>query len=751
MLGTAALVVLCALAAGMPGRAATIEGKVLDPAGRPVAGARISLLGKFEPLERRQTDSSGRYLFARLAPGTYRLVASSPGLTGSSKEIVINRDIQTEMADLHLELAAVAQHVVVSATLGAALSSELGSSVSVVSRREIEDRGAENAYEVLRGLPGLAVNQTGRRGGVTGVYIRGGESDYNLVMIDGIPMNQFGGAFDFASLPADGVERIEVTRGPVSALYGSNAVTGAINVVTTEGDGPAHFSGLEEMGSNLTRRFTAGGSGLTRGVSWAFDLSRLDTDGVVANDHYRDQSAIVSLGYSRSPRRRIFFHFFGNANDAGAPGPYGSDPDHLFPGIDTVSRDKQNQFGYEWNYSEQFTPRFRQVVTGSISTNDYYFISPYGDSYSNNWRGVVNTRSEIVLSNHDFLAAGFEYNREQIRNTYIADANNNPFLLPRTSYAGFAENRWLPNRRLAVNAGVRFDDIRTHVLPPDAYGSRPLLPASTVTQVSPRVAVAYLAREATGGTLGLTRFHASFGTGLRAPSGYELAFTNNPRLKPEKSISFDAGVEQQFFEGRAALDATYFYNRFKDQIVVLGGSLTNLSTFVSDNLGNSRAQGTEISFHVQPVTSLRVTAEYTLDATEILALNGSNRALAPLHVGQQLFRRPRNSGFFEVTWTHHRLMLDENTYIRGSILDIEPNDGLYACSLADASGNPLPCIFTSRGYTLANAGFSYRLPYGMEIYGRLNNFLNRKYEGSLGFPALRLNFLAGIKFNFPAE
>lgn len=733
-------------------RAATIKGQVLDPQGRPVAGARVSLVGKFEPIEPRRTDSTGHFSFDHLPPATYRLVANSPGLSAASEQIVITRSGQITTARMRLKLAAVEQHVVVSSALGGALTTQLGSSVSVVTQRQIENRGATNAYEVLRGLAGVNVNQTGRLGGVTGVYIRGGESDYNLVTIDGIQLNQFGGSFDFASLPADGIRRIEITRGPVSALYGSNAVAGVINIVTTRGDGPAHFSGTEEVGSHLTRRFIVNGSGLNRGWNWAFDLSRLDSDGVVQNDKYRDQSAILSLGYSRSPRRQVFFHFFGNANDAGAPGPYGSDPDHLFPGIDTVSRDKQNMFGYEWNYSERFTPRFRQVVTGSIATNDYYFISPYGDSYSNNWRGVVNTRSEIILSSHDFLAAGFEYNREQIKNTYIADANGAPFLLPRTSYAEFAENRWIPTQRLAVNAGVRLDDIQTASLPSAGnLGVRPLLPASSVAQVSPRIAVAFLAREASGGAIGLTRFHSSFGTGIRAPSGFELAFTNNPHLKPEKSVSFDAGVEQQFFAGRAAMDVTFFNNRFKNQIVVLGGSLTNLSTFVSDNLGNSQARGLELSFHAQPLSSLRLAAEYTLDDTKILALNGTDKALAPLQVGQQLFRRPRNSGFFEVTWTRRRLTLDENTYIRGAILDIEPNDGLYACSLTGASGQPLPCIFTVKGYTLANAGFTYRLPAGIELFGQLNNFLNYKYEEALGYPALRINFLAGIRFNLPAE
>ena len=196
---------------------------------------------------------------------------------------------------------------------------------------------------------------------------------------------------------------------------------------------------------------------------------------------------------------------------------------------------------------------------------------------------------------------------------------------------------------------------------------------------------------------------------------------------------------------RSVLDATLFYNRFKDQIVVLGGSLTNLSTFISANLGNARAQGMELSLRLQPARSLQVEGEYTLLSTSILGLDGASLALSPFHVGQPLVRRPKNSGFYNVTWRRRRLTLNTNAYIRGAVLDVEPNDGLFACTFG------LPCLFNSKGYINANAGFSYALPRGFEIYGRLNNFLNQKYEESLGFPALHLNFLAGVRFNFPAE
>jgi len=724
---------------------AILQGKVFDPDGRAIPRVRVSLLSGLTPLEERETDAEGKYRFAGLADGAYTLVANSPGFSTLSEGLDVSSG-ESRTADLHLSVSAVQEQVVVSASIGGALAPQIGSSVSVVTQQEIEDRGAENVFEVLQGLPGLQVNQTGRHGGATSVFIRGGNSNYNLVMIDGVQLNLFGGDFDFASLPADGVDHIEVSRGPESALYGSNAVAGAINIVSERGEGPPHFSFLAEGGSFTTRRFATGGSGLTRGFSWAYNLSRFDSGGVVPNDNYRNQSSYVSLGYSRTPKRQFTFHFFGNANDAGAPGAYGSDPDHLFAGIDTVSRDKQNLFGYQANYSEQFTNSLKQVFSVSVAPDRLFFHSAFGDSFLKNLRVVATTYGEWTVSRKDLFVYGFEYNHEQIQDTFIADANNTPFVLPRASYAYFAENRWNPTSRLFLTTGLRVDDLQTDALPPDGFGSRPFLPASSVVKANPRVAAAYLLRQSSSSeAFGASRLHGSFGTGIRAPNGFDLAFTNNPNLKPEKNTSVDAGIEQRFLSDRAVLDVSYFYNRFKDQIVVLGGNLQNLSTFTSDNLANSRAQGLETSLRLRPFRSLELAAQYTWLDSAILALDGSTLAQTPFAVGQPLLRQPRSSAAYNLTWRHKRLMLNTNALIRGGVLDVEPNDGTFACSLG------FPCLFRTGGYVVANAGFSYELPGGLEIYGRLNNFTNEKYEEVLGFPALHLNFMTGIRFRFPAR
>lgn len=724
-------------------RFATIQGTVLDPDGRAVPAARVTLFAALTQLDERETDAQGKFHFEGLLSGDYDVVANRSGFTTMVMHVSLKPGA-VYAEDLHLKLSAVEKQIVVSAEPGGAIAPEIGSSVSVVTRQQIEDRGNQTVYDALRGLPGVEINQTGRRGAITSAFIRGGDSDYNLVMIDGIPLNDFGGGFSFAPLPADGVQQVEVIRGPQSALYGSNAVAGVVNIVTERGEGRPQFTFLGEGGSLYTRRFATGGAGLTNGFSWAYNLSLLDTDGLVKNDRFWNQTATLSLGYSRSPRRQFNAHFFGEAGDAGSPGPFGSDPDHFFTGLDTVSRNRQNLFGYQADYSEQFNTRFRQVITVRVSQDRFVFLSPFGSSYARNLRVVGNTRSEITVSQKDVFVAGFEVDHETFRDTFVMDPAGTNFILPRNSYAYFAENRWNPGKRWFISTGVRVDDIHTDALPPDPTAPRPQIPASETVKVNPRIAAAFLARESgTDSAFGATRIHGSFGTGIRPPNGFELAFTNNPDLKPEKSISYDAGVEQRLAGDRADLDVTYFYNGFHDQIVNTGGS--NIFMFSSENLARSRAYGVENSLRLRPFRFLEASLTYTWLNTAILALKGTTMAVDPFHVGDPLIRRPHNSAGWSITWRHDRLKLNTFGYVRGAVLDLEPNDGTFACTLKSQ------CLFRNHGYTNANFGLSYQLPRGMEIYGRLNNAFNQRYEESFGFPSLRLNYMAGMKFRFPSE
>ena len=722
-------------------KVASIAGTVFDPEGRVVAGARVTLLHSMTQLEVRETNSEGKFQFDGLLAGSYQIVGTAAGFDQLPIDIDLQPD-EKRTVDLHLKLSALQDRVVVSVAPGGALTSQIASSASVIPAEEIADRGAQVAVEVMRGLPGVEINQSGGRGTVTSAFIRGGDSNYNLVMIDGIELNDFGGGFDLSPLPAEGVQQVEIIRGPESALYGSNAMAGVINIETIQGDGPPHFSFVGEGGSLYTWRLGTTGAGLNHGFSWAYSLSRLQTDGQVQNDAYRGQTSAVSLGYSRSSRRKFNANFFGYAGLVGLPGPWGSDPDGLFPGLDPSTRQNQNLFGYQAQETEQFSSRFQQVTTVSVSTDRITFLSPSeGNSFTNNLRVVANTRSEIAVSSKDTLVAGFEYDHDSFKNSFVEGSSDVQFVLGRNSYAFFAENRWTPTDRWFINIGVRVDDLHTDSIPLNNDTGQPGIPADTLAKVTPRISAAYLVRESDDdGFFGATRLHASFGTGFRAPDGFELAFTNNPALKPEESVSYDAGVEQRIAQGRAILDVTYFYNYFKDQIVSTGDLPTN---FDSENIGRSRAWGLETTVRIHPFRSFEFSGSYTWMNTAILALGGFTEPSDPFTVGEQLLRRPRNAGGFNATWTRNRLMLNMNATIRGAALDVEPNYGTFACELG------LTCLFRNPGYELLNAGFAYRLPKGIELFGQVNNFLNQKYEEAFGFPALRLNFMAGLKLDLP--
>ncbi len=737
--------ILCFASIASGQTTASIHGVVSDPAGARVANAEITLLNTAALVASARTDSRGDYRFSGLPNGEYRVVANAPGFTSLLRRVRIAENKDANL-DLQLKLSATQQQVIVSASLGGSLAPETGSSVTVIGKNEIQNQGVTALSDAMRDVPGMQINRTGEMGAVTSAFIRGGSSNYNLILLDGIPLNDFGGAFDLSTLPAQGIDRVEILRGPQSALYGSNAISGVIDVITASGEGSPQFSLEGEGGSYDSYLLNSGGSGRTGNLGWAFNLGRYSTQGPVPDDTFWNQTSFLSLNYSRSERRRFVFHFFGDSSAALNPGPYGSDPDSLYPGIgNDTARQKRELFGYQAGYTEQMWRRVRQVSSISLSTDRYSFPSPFGDSFTKNLNLAANTRSEIAISDSDTLVAGFEYDRQSFKDTYVTDASAAPFTLPRNSFAFFAENRLNVASRWFLSMGLRVDDIRTGRLVADEIGAgRPYIPAASVAQVNPRVSVAYLIHNAPDArAIGATRIHSSFGTGIRSPDGFELGFTNNPKLKPERSISVDAGIEQHFLSDRASLDVTYFYNRFKDQIVTLGNAFSGPDSFDSENIANSRAYGLETSLRLQPFRSLQMTAEYTWLNTAYLALDGFNAVQPPFAVGDPFIRQPRSSAGYNITWTHRRLTLNTSASIRGATLDLEPNYGAFACEVN------LPCLFRNGSYVDANAGFAIRLPLGAELFGHANNFANQKYEESFGFPALRVNFMAGLRISVP--
>jgi outer membrane receptor protein involved in Fe transport len=253
--------------------------------------------------------------------------------------------------------------------------------------------------------------------------------------------------------------------------------------------------------------------------------------------------------------------------------------------------------------------------------------------------------------------------------------------------------------------------------------------------VNPRLSAAWFARPGAGS---FTKVRGGIGTGIRPPGAFDIAFTNNPSLEPERSVSGEIGIDQAFAGGHGLLEATAFFNTYDDLIVAVG-SFEESSRYRTDNISNARARGFEAALggrvRIQAATpiDLHARAAYTLLDTEILAVDGSRDAEPPFAVGDPLLRRPRHQLAIELSVSAGRL----GAYIRGGararVLDVEPSFGTFGG------------LFYSPGYSTWNAGGSWHLLGGLQIVARVDNIFDRSYEEALGFPALGRGAHVGLR------
>ncbi|MGA2275531.1 MAG: TonB-dependent receptor [Bryobacteraceae bacterium] len=719
--GLAALLLL--FSAGLP--AASLQGTVADPSGAPVVGAQVAVSVPAGIAAQTLTGVNGSFELdtaVAKAPDA-KLVVTAPGFR--TAEILLSAASQP--LTVKLQLAPLEDSVSVVGSAIDVPASQQGGSTSIVTSEEIRRSNLAQAVDLLRYLPGIAISQTGFTGGLTSLYLRGGYDDFNLVEIDGIPVNSFGGGFDFAHIPAEELDRVEVIRGPESAVAGEYANSGVVNFVTREAGAAPNLDILAEGGTYQEHRFGIAGGDTLAGFGIAVAASRLDDNGPVPNSDYRNENLMLNL-LRRFGSQSLNLHGDFDSNSVGEPGPYGSDPNDDYTGLDTISRSKNNFSDYLAHYqADLFSGRIKEDLVASFFLNNNGYTSPYGFSFNKDLRGQAEWRMTTSVKPWYTVALGTVETTEEVRNTYITDANSDTFPIRRNDIAFYVENRFQLPGGWTINAGVRGEFLDTGNIPADG-ASRPYFPAQSVSAVDPKVAAAY--------SRGGTRLHASFGTGFRPPAGFDLAYTDNPSLKPERTRGFDAGVERRFFHDVLSLDATFFDNRYYDLIVILGGNLSVLSHYESDNLANSRGLGTEYSARLRPTRWLYITGWYTWLDSEILSLNGTaNLAPAPFTVGQQLLRCPANSGAFAATFTRGRVSGGLDGYFRGSILDVDPSYGASAG------------LFQNPGYANLGLNLNYKLGRGLTAYGNLRNALDQHYEEVFGYPSPRLNFVTGFKWS----
>ncbi|HXA04943.1 MAG TPA: TonB-dependent receptor plug domain-containing protein, partial [Bryobacteraceae bacterium] len=257
-------------------QAETVQGKVVDPSGAVIAGAHVAAVNRVGVITQAVSDAAGAFQVSVPDNAGANLLVTASGF--ETKTIAL-----AEAGVITLAIAPQNDSVTVAGTTMDIPLSQQGSSVSIIAREEIAGRNEAQAIDLIRYLPGLNVVATGARGAQASVFIRGGDYDFNLVEINGVPIDWFGGAVDFAHVPTDFLDHIEVIRGPQSAVYGAYANSGVVNFVTRSPQEGAEFEALAEGGSHYERRFALGGSGTLRGFGIGAYLSSLDDDGSVAN------------------------------------------------------------------------------------------------------------------------------------------------------------------------------------------------------------------------------------------------------------------------------------------------------------------------------------------------------------------------------------------------------------------------------------------------------------------------------------
>ncbi len=735
------IAIAASLLSGARAFAGPLTGRVVDPDNRPVPSARVLLVAGASTI--RTTDTNVRGEFSLVAPdsGRYELRVAVDGFRADP--IVYDASpAARDVGAINLTVSALSETLVVSAAQVETPRSHVTSAVSIVPASELRDRQVTTVADALRQIPGLTVARSGSSGALTSVFPRGGESDYTLVYIDGIQVNAFGGGFDFAHLATANLDRIEIVRGPQSALYGSNAIGAVVRAVTRQGGTPS-ADALFEGGSFGTTHMMASTSGTVERWSWSSAVDRFASDGFnqqttasgeeIANDRYERTDVNGSGGWRNQRGAAVRGEVRFAHDDRGFPGPFGSNPIGVFTGVDRISRGNNDRWGGSIGATVPSGQRVRTSAQLVWNREDGDFVSPFGTSKSGSRRTAARIQTDVDLRRGLDLSLGAEFAGERATSTYITD-DRGEMPIDRFIQGYFGEARWNTADRLFVTAGLRADGIHRDAIGAlnDPFSPRPAMAADTVVSVNPKVAGAYYVATARGSE---TKIRAAAGTGIRPPDGFELAFTDNPSLQPERSRSVEAGVDQAFASGRGLIEATWFRNAFDDLIVAVG-RFTESSRYRTDNISNARAQGLELATTLRARTAgfdLQGRVGYTFLDTEILAVDGAGDAPSPFTVGQPLLNRPRHQWALDASATRSRITGWIRGGGRGRVLAVEPSYGTFGG------------LFDAAGYAVWNAGGAWHMTNRLEAFARVENLFDRHYEEVFGYPALGRGAVAGIR------
>jgi vitamin B12 transporter len=532
---------------------------------------------------------------------------------------------------------------VITATRVAVTTVAPTATTSVIRGEDLRAQGITRVADALRLIPGAIVLGSGPVGSQTSLFLRGGNSNYVRVLIDGVPVNDAGGFIDLANFTTSNIDRIEVVRGPASVLYGSEAVTGVIQLFTRDGGGARTMLALAGGGSDGAQRAELGASGKRSGARYSIDAAHQATDGILAyNNKYTTDVLSGSLALKPTTVTDVRVaarwsgaiyqyptDYSGQVNDRNA-----EQVDHrLTASVDAGYKLSDRVESRISLTSNEFLPRSNDGPDTKADTFDFYGFY----SRSVRTRRAADLRFNIKSAARHTLSVGAEVARDREASTSLSlsQYGNTPdaFEVARHNTGIYAQSLGDLNDRWSYVVGARIDEN-------SAFGSH----------TTGRANLAWLA----GAN---TRLRAAFGTAFKAPSFFENFAAGyvkgNPDLKPEESQGFEVAMDAVLDDGLFALTVAAYAQQFRN-IVQYAGTAPSPGAPNYFNVAGASANGVEVDgrYQLEPEVSLAIHYAYT--ATNVTDAGFDKSAAASYVKGSPLLRRPKHSvgGSITRTWEH---------------------------------------------------------------------------------------------------
>ncbi len=608
--------------------------------------------------------------------------------------------------------------IVITASRSPLAKANIGSSITIISREQIERRQARYVTDLLRAVPGFSVSQSGTTGSQTQVRVRGAEANQVLVLIDGVRANDpaVGDEFRWELLSTGNIERIEIVRGPQSSLWGSDAVAAVVQIITRNGGKTPALGGYAESGSYST--LNAGLQGTAGGDRWSlgFGLEKLDTDGtnISRSGGERDDSSLTTISLSGrfQPVDALALDLGMRRVDSYSQ----FDPvDFFTTGLptdgDRATDSRQTYLYGDTTLATRGGRLVHHLAARYLDTTNRNLADGAQNSSTGSERMTTTWQSDLQLG-ENLLSLGLERERTQFS---------------QRGEIGFGD----PNQDQETTVNSVFTDIQGRSIDRLTWllSARYDNYSDFENALTGRLSLAWRLTDA-------TRIRASMGTGQKTPTFTERfgffpgQFIGNPRLKPEKSTSFEIGIDQSMLNDTLDVQLTLYNQDLEDEI---NGFVFDPDTFMftAQNMSDSSSRkGVELSATLEWTENLELGAAYTF-----------TDAVQPDDQGNDIreFRRPRHAGSLSA---NYRLLAE-----RANITLTAD----YGGTQTDIFFPPFPApseIVPLDSYWLVDLTAGYAVNRNINVYARLTNLLDEDYEQVYGYRTPGRSGYFGVRLKF---